>query len=299
MSLVLLLFTDTASLPESRDKLKYIPRMNQVQFIQLCKTLYDLFTESPEEQQLYHSIATVATLLLKIGDVGKRFYLRQAGLPSLGSFDDSSSLDLSPQHGPSHQEAGAGASQTAASHSDAGASQAEAGASHREADAGQTRAGASQEATGASPSEGSSAEPDSPEQSSATQAPKLTENNKSGLDTGNVNKTDNTDAPKTANTEGEASCDTTALENTGKTESGSGEEANDKTSPSKGSRSPSHLPDSDWSITFEQFLASVLTESALVSYFERQVDIQSAIQKYRNRRLIERQSSLMGTPPKE
>ena len=32
--------------------------------------------DSPNEQQLYHSIATLATLLLQIGDVGKQFYLK-------------------------------------------------------------------------------------------------------------------------------------------------------------------------------------------------------------------------------
>ncbi len=30
---------------------------------------------------------------------------------------------------------------------------------------------------------------------------------------------------------------------------------------------------SDWSITFEQFLASVLNESALVNFFDQRVDI--------------------------
>ncbi len=231
----------------------------QVQFIQLCKTLYDLFTESPEEQELYHSIATVATLLLKIGDVGKRFYLRQAGLPSLGSFDDSSPLQLSPQHGASQIEAGASACEETSTPT------------------------------------GASGEPGTAEHSGAEQASTSNESPESEQD--NVNQTDNTG--------GAAPSETSPDVSSRKTQSGSGEEANDKTSPSpskeSGScdRSPSHLPDSDWSITFEQFLASILTESALVSYFERQVDIQAAIQKYRNRRLIERQNSFMGTPPKE
>ena len=46
---------------------------DQTQFIQLCKTFYELFTEEPNEQELFHSIATVATLLLQIGEVGKQF----------------------------------------------------------------------------------------------------------------------------------------------------------------------------------------------------------------------------------
>uniref|UniRef100_A0AAV2M3P2 Uncharacterized protein n=1 Tax=Knipowitschia caucasica TaxID=637954 RepID=A0AAV2M3P2_KNICA len=43
------------------------------QFIELCKTLYCMFSEDTCEQQLYHSIATVASLLLRIGEVAKRF----------------------------------------------------------------------------------------------------------------------------------------------------------------------------------------------------------------------------------
>uniref|UniRef100_A0A7N9AXD8 TBC1 domain family member 9B n=1 Tax=Mastacembelus armatus TaxID=205130 RepID=A0A7N9AXD8_9TELE len=45
----------------------------QEQFIELCKTLYNMFSEEPLEQELYHSIATVASLLLRIGEVGKKF----------------------------------------------------------------------------------------------------------------------------------------------------------------------------------------------------------------------------------
>ena len=41
----------------------------QVQFIQLCKTMYDMFSEHLEEQKIYHSLATVGTLLLQIGEI--------------------------------------------------------------------------------------------------------------------------------------------------------------------------------------------------------------------------------------
>uniref|UniRef100_A0A3B4BKG7 EF-hand domain-containing protein n=1 Tax=Periophthalmus magnuspinnatus TaxID=409849 RepID=A0A3B4BKG7_9GOBI len=56
-----------------RESIKDLPRMNQEQFIELCKTLYCMFSEDSCEQQLYHSIATVASLLLRIGEVAKRF----------------------------------------------------------------------------------------------------------------------------------------------------------------------------------------------------------------------------------
>uniref|UniRef100_A0A8C2X069 TBC1 domain family member 9B n=1 Tax=Cyclopterus lumpus TaxID=8103 RepID=A0A8C2X069_CYCLU len=51
----------------------------QEQFIDLCKTLYNMFSEEPLEQQLYHSIATVASLLLRIGEVGKKFNNNNGG----------------------------------------------------------------------------------------------------------------------------------------------------------------------------------------------------------------------------
>lgn len=44
----------------------------QREFIQFCKTLYSMFHEDPEENDLYQAIATVTTLLLQIGEVGQR-----------------------------------------------------------------------------------------------------------------------------------------------------------------------------------------------------------------------------------
>ncbi|XP_063161026.1 TBC1 domain family member 8 isoform X2 [Candoia aspera] len=48
-----------------------LPKMSQREFIQFCKTLYSMFHEDPEENQLYQAIATVTTLLLQIGEVGQ------------------------------------------------------------------------------------------------------------------------------------------------------------------------------------------------------------------------------------
>ncbi|CAG5123665.1 unnamed protein product, partial [Candidula unifasciata] len=55
-----------------REEFASLPKMNQVQFIQLWRTLYDIFTDLPEEQYLYRSLATVGTLLLQLGEIGKR-----------------------------------------------------------------------------------------------------------------------------------------------------------------------------------------------------------------------------------
>ncbi|KAM4709002.1 TBC1 domain family member 9 isoform 2-T2 [Discoglossus pictus] len=52
---------------------KQLPKLNQEQFIELCKTMYNMFSEDPYEQELYHATAAVTSLLLEIGEVGKLF----------------------------------------------------------------------------------------------------------------------------------------------------------------------------------------------------------------------------------
>ncbi|XP_076990013.1 TBC1 domain family member 8 isoform X3 [Tamandua tetradactyla] len=60
-------------LAKEKDKTeKELPKMSQREFIQFCKTLYSMFHEDPEENNLYQAIATVTTLLLQIGEVGQR-----------------------------------------------------------------------------------------------------------------------------------------------------------------------------------------------------------------------------------
>lgn len=54
-------------------------------------------------------------------------------------------------------------------------------------------------------------------------------------------------------------------------------------------------PDEDWSISFEQLLASLLTEPSLVDYFERIYDTTDAVAALRNRRLTAR---VITTPEK-
>lgn len=47
-----------------------LPKMNQEKFIDLWKSMYDMFVMHTEEQRIYHCIATVGTLLLQIGELG-------------------------------------------------------------------------------------------------------------------------------------------------------------------------------------------------------------------------------------
>uniref|UniRef100_A0A8C2J937 TBC1 domain family member 9 n=1 Tax=Cyprinus carpio TaxID=7962 RepID=A0A8C2J937_CYPCA len=58
------------------EKLKFLYKIHVLpggQFIELCKTLYNMFSEDPSEQELYHATATVTSLLLEMGEVGKLF----------------------------------------------------------------------------------------------------------------------------------------------------------------------------------------------------------------------------------
>lgn len=50
-------------------------------------------------------------------------------------------------------------------------------------------------------------------------------------------------------------------------------------------------PDGDWSISFEQVLASLLTEPALVNYFEKKHDIRNKMAACKAQRAVERQIS--------
>ena len=168
----------------------------QAQFIDMWSTLYDMFTDNEQEQQLYHSIATVGTLLLEMGEVGKKFYLQKSTSESSTSESTSSRLDSLSE------------------------------------DLEQLK----------------------------TEESKTS----SDLSENQVKEETNPSQAETSNADG---------------------------SSMSGTRNSYSKPDSDWSINFEQMVASLLTEQPLVTYFEKQSDVSEAVAKMRNRRLITRQSS--------
>ncbi|KAG9478431.1 TBC1 domain family member 8B [Eleutherodactylus coqui] len=59
-------------LMRKEESIKDLPRMNQTQFIQFSKTLYNLFHGDPEEELLYRAIAAVTSLLLRMEEVGRK-----------------------------------------------------------------------------------------------------------------------------------------------------------------------------------------------------------------------------------
>ncbi|XP_004454602.1 TBC1 domain family member 8B isoform X2 [Dasypus novemcinctus] len=59
---------------KKEENIKDLPRMNQSQFIQFSRTLYNLFHGDPEEESLYQAIAVVTSLLLKMEEVGRKLH---------------------------------------------------------------------------------------------------------------------------------------------------------------------------------------------------------------------------------
>uniref|UniRef100_A0A8D0AFS1 TBC1 domain family member 9B n=1 Tax=Sander lucioperca TaxID=283035 RepID=A0A8D0AFS1_SANLU len=178
---------------QKTETIKDLPRMNQEQFIELCKTLYNMFSEEREEQQLYHAIATVASLLLRIGEVGKKF---------------------------------------------------------------NNGGGRKTEAAQAPPT---APPPDDPEAPPPDEA----------RDDGSVSSYSVVSASSLAC---EDLADDTVLVGGGQQRPGSG-------------------LDADWSISFEQVLASLLTEPPLVDYFEKKTDVRDKMAACNAKRAVQRQIS--------
>uniref|UniRef100_A0A8C9VR89 TBC1 domain family member 9B n=1 Tax=Scleropages formosus TaxID=113540 RepID=A0A8C9VR89_SCLFO len=191
----------------------------QEQFIELCKTLYNMFSEDPLEQELYHSIATVASLLLRIGEVGKKFSNNGARKPdSLCTLSPAVDSPLPVKEEPA--------------------------------------------------GEGSSAE---------AQVTKALE-----------------EAQLEVTTTEEEAKDDTSVSSYSMVSAGSlqcEDIADDTVLIGCGDQRPGSVLDVDWAITFEQVLASMLTEPPLVDYFEKKLDIRAKMAACRFQRAVERQVS--------
>ncbi|XP_022419016.1 TBC1 domain family member 9B isoform X3 [Delphinapterus leucas] len=228
-----------------KETIKDLPKMNQEQFIELCKTLYNMFSEDPMEQDLYHAIATVASLLLRIGEVGRRF----------SAWSGRESRDSAPEEGeppaPHPPQDVAQELQPPA----AGDPQAKAG--------GDTHLGkAPQESQvvgegGGGEGQGSPPQPLSDDETKDD----MSMSSYSVVSTGSLQCEDLAD--DTVLVGGEAHSPVATTHSGG-------------------------AVDTDWCISFEQILASILTESVLVNFFEKRVDIGL---KIKDQRKVERQFS--------
>ncbi|XP_019719908.1 TBC1 domain family member 8B isoform X1 [Hippocampus comes] len=92
------------------ETIKDLPRINQAQFIQFSKTLYNIFHGDPEEESLYRAVAHVTSLLLRMEEVGRRLQEPSSPPASLkpNPADGEDEAPLTPKNSdtPSPQEAG-------------------------------------------------------------------------------------------------------------------------------------------------------------------------------------------------
>ncbi|XP_078268313.1 TBC1 domain family member 8B [Rhinoraja longicauda] len=70
-------------LARKEESIRALPRINQSQFVQFSKTLYNLFHGDPNEEALYRAITTVTSLLLRMEEVGRM--LNSPGSPIRGA----------------------------------------------------------------------------------------------------------------------------------------------------------------------------------------------------------------------
>uniref|UniRef100_A0A7M4F216 TBC1 domain family member 9B n=1 Tax=Crocodylus porosus TaxID=8502 RepID=A0A7M4F216_CROPO len=217
------------------------------QFIELCKTLYNMFSEDPVEQELYHAIATVASLLLRIGEVGKKFSnrpMKKADDCKANNTQDPVSEEESPTS--EHSQNSAVERQLQVDPEDRAAGDAQAGKTQQE---NQTLGDGGGEGIG------------SPLQLLSDDEAKddMSMSSYSMVSTGSLQCEDIADDTVLVGCEAMSSA----------------------------ARYGSTV-DTDWSISFEQVLASMLTETALVNYFEKKVDV---LQKIKDQKKVERQIS--------
>lgn len=206
-----------------------------------------MFSEDPVEQELYHAIATVASLLLRIGEVGKKFSNR----PTRKSEDckvNNTQDPVSEEESPTSEQSQNSAveQQPQADHEDKASIDAQPEKTQQE-----------NQILGDGSGEGQG----SPLQLLSDDETKddMSMSSYSMVSTGSLQCEDIADDTVLVGCEGSSAA----------------------------ARYGSTI-DTDWSISFEQILASMLTETALVNYFEKKVNI---LQKIKDQKKVERQFS--------
>lgn len=250
---------------------------SQAQFIELCKTLYSMFSEDVAEQELYHATATVTSLLLEMGEVGKLFSSCSRKERSTEGKSEPNMCQRVPTDPKSTEASVSG-----------GAFQ------QREHSITFVHAGLKSEP---SPVE----EEKSDENLPPMQEIKLEDSSPKDMGTSSAMLTSDDDTSVSSYSvlsagshelddklQCEDIADDTVLVCS---DSGyNGERVNQAPGGTAHNRGLPHSNsiDKDWAITFEQFLASVLTEQALVHYFEKPVEVAARITNAKNLRKMGR-----------
>ncbi|XP_075947492.1 TBC1 domain family member 9 isoform X2 [Anarhichas minor] len=266
---------------ETKTKLentKDFPKLNQSQFIELCKTLYSMFSEDIAEQELYHATATVTSLLLEMGEVGKLF-------SSSGRKDH-------------NMEGKSGPSMCTRDATDPKTSQEAVldGRADCFAPAGpENKPSPCEDGKGDGKGDGRSEQlPPMQNIKLEDSSPKDTVTSSAMLISDDETKDDTSMSSYSVLSAGsheldeKLQCEDIA-DDTVLVRSDNGSSGERRSSRPRGGGGPPDrgLPhstsvDKDWTITFEQFLASVLTEEALVHYFEKPVEVAARITNAKN-----------------
>ncbi|XP_071954671.1 TBC1 domain family member 9-like isoform X2 [Antedon mediterranea] len=243
---------------ERRKSYKNMPMMYQDQFIQLLKTMYGMFAERPNEQKLYGALANAGAVLFEMGEVGKRFYKRggvHSNEPSSGSTTPVT------EDKPIVEAANAG--------------------------------------------EGDQVIEDNTQRTLQEDVEGVGEESQRGDIKDDVTNTDKTKIEikdsNTVNTEISDQLSETESNNDSANQNLANQDddilknVDDSEESSAKSKSPLPKPagklDTEWAITFEQFLASMLMEPDLVRYFEEAPDILPLMEEYRRKKALQRQLS--------
>ncbi|KAL3996605.1 CUG-BP- and ETR3-like factor [Sarotherodon galilaeus] len=259
-----------------RENTKDLPKLNQSQFIELCKTLYSMFSEDVAEQELYHATATVTSLLLEMGEVGKLFSSSfRKDHNQEGNSEPSVCMRdvLDPKGTQEVQELGdifvpAGL---------------------------ENKPSPCEEGKG---DEDSEQLPPMQDIKLEDSSPKDTGTSSAMLISDDETKDDTSMSSYSVLSAGshemdeKLQCEDIA-DDTVLVRSDGGSNGERSNRPLGGGPHDRGLPhstsiDKDWAITFEQFLASVLTEQALVRYFEKPVDVAARITNAKNAKKVGR-----------
>uniref|UniRef100_A0A3B3TIA1 TBC1 domain family member 9 n=1 Tax=Poecilia latipinna TaxID=48699 RepID=A0A3B3TIA1_9TELE len=222
-----------------RESTKDLPKLNQSQFIELCKTLYSMFSEDVAEQELYHATATVTSLLLEMGEVGKLFTSCDVFIPA----------ELEDKPSPCEDAKQQDVSEELA------------------------------------PMQDIKLEDSSPKETGTSSAMLISDDetkDDTSMSSYSVLSAGSHELDEKLQCEDIA--DDTVLVCSDERPS----ERERRRIPNGGGLPHSTSIDKDWAITFEQFLASVLTEQALVRYFEKPVDVAACITNAKNVRKVGR-----------
>lgn len=236
----------------------------QAQFIELCKTLYSMFSEDVAEQELYHATATVTSLLLEMGEVGKLFSTVGRKEHNMDAKSEPGVCVRDP--GRAHEVTSEGAFQQQDQRGDFIPAGAKSPCEEEKAD-------------DLPPMHDIKLEDSSPKDAGTSSAMLISDDDTSVssysvLSAGSHELDDKLQCEEIAD-DTVLVCSDSGVNGEGMNRLPGGG-ANNKGLPHSASI------DKDWAITFEQFLASVLTEQALVHYFEKPVEVAARITNAKN-----------------